>query len=227
MKACVLSALMLGLSGVVGSCGPIVVPSPDKKTRQAAEAGAKRLAELENVAGWMEGEFTSEAQAQTDRDYRGISLTMTRVWTDRIDGPWLYVEQALSSKPDKPYRQRMYRLNIQENGLVISEVYTLPGDISRFVGAVRGSTVFSEITPKELSFKDGCSVVLKKQKDGTYKGGTVGKDCASELQGANYATSEVLLTPAGIDSWDRGFDKDGKQVWGAEKGPYQFRKTGS
>lgn len=208
------------------SCGPIVVPSPDKKTREAAAAGEKRLAELDRVAGWMEGVFTSEAQALADKDYRGISLKMTRVWTERIDGPWLYVEQALSTKLDNPYRQRMYRLNIQENGLVVSEVYTLPGDVKRFVGAGKGTPVFGEITPKELTYKEGCAVVLKKQKDGTYKGGTVGKDCLSELQGASYATSEVVLTPDGIDSWDRGFDRDGKQVWGAEKGPYQFRKTG-
>jgi hypothetical protein len=25
-------------------------------------------------------------------------------------------------------------------------------------------------------------------------------------------------------SWDRGFDKEGKQVWGAQKGGYRFVK---
>ena len=26
-------------------------------------------------------------------------------------------------------------------------------------------------------------------------------------------------------SWDRGFDAAGKQVWGAEKGPYEFLRV--
>jgi hypothetical protein len=25
-----------------------------------------------------------------------------------------------------------------------------------------------------------------------------------------------------LDSWDRGYDRDGKQVWGAVTGPYRF-----
>ena len=36
------------------------------------------------------------------------------------------------------------------------------------------------------------------------------------------ATSEVVVSPGRIESWDRGFDAEGAQVWGAEKGAYVF-----
>jgi hypothetical protein len=45
------------------------------------------------------------------------------------------------------------------------------------------------------------------------------------LRGASYATSEVVITDEQLLSWDRGWDANGKQVWGAETGGYIFVKT--
>uniref|UniRef100_UPI0038D3A63C CpcT/CpeT family chromophore lyase n=1 Tax=Flavobacterium sp. TaxID=239 RepID=UPI0038D3A63C len=50
------------------------------------------------------------------------------------------------------------------------------------------------------------------------------KTCASELRGASYATSKVTITANQVLSWDQGFDKDDKQVWGATKAGYIFDK---
>ena len=41
-------------------------------------------------------------------------------------------------------------------------------------------------------------------------------------RGASYATSEVELREERITSWDRGYDGEGLQVWGATEGPYRF-----
>ena len=60
--------------------------------------------------------------------------------------------------------------------------------------------------------------------NGSYEGSTNGKDCQSDLRGAKYATSEVVISDEGIKSWDRGYDENDKQVWGAEKGGYVFKK---
>ena len=56
----------------------------------------------------------------------------------------------------------------------------------------------------------------------TYQGETRARECPSSLGGASYAVSSVTVRPDGIDSWDRGFDADHAQVWGAELGPYVF-----
>ncbi len=39
-----------------------------------------------------------------------------------------------------------------------------------------------------------------------------------------YTTSEVVLSSDRMVSWDRGWDAEGKQAWGAEKGGYVFIK---
>ena len=73
--------------------------------------------------------------------------------------------------------------------------------------------------------KAGCRVDMK-WVDDHFEGGTSGTLCPSSLNGAKYAQSKVSVRADGIESWDRGFDADGKQVWGAVKGPYVFdRKT--
>jgi hypothetical protein len=179
--------------------------------------------DLHRLAGYMVGSFDSSAQAASDPDYRDIGLHMAPVFADRTDGHWLYVEQAVASAPDKPYRQRVYRVH-EEQGGSVSDVYTLPGDPLRFTGTWRDPSLFQGVTVDALTLKDGCSIHLKARADGSFAGSTDGSMCPSELRGAKYATSKVTITATMLESWDQGFDAAGKQVWGAEKGPYQFVK---
>ena len=76
----------------------------------------------------------------------------------------------------------------------------------------------------DIELKPGCEVVLKRIGKNRFAGSTGQKTCASELRGASYASSKVTVTPTQILSWDQGFDKDGKQVWGATKAGYVFDK---
>ncbi|MCK5454144.1 MAG: hypothetical protein KAJ16_07275 [Calditrichia bacterium] len=55
-------------------------------------------------------------------------------------------------------------------------------------------------------------------------GSTRGNDCQSSLRGTAYATSEVTIRKTELISWDRGFDSNDQQVWGAEKAGYIFKK---
>ena len=179
------------------------------------------LARLERL---MSGSFSSAKQAAEEEGYFDIRLHMTPVWLGRSDGPWLYVEQARGDSLDKPYRQRVYRLAARTAGALreyVSEVYELPGDPLVFAGAWRDPPKLDALNPSALVARSGCEVVLH-EKDGGFEGSTVGRNCPSSLRGASYATSEVRLTKEGLVSWDRGFDAEGKQVWGAEKGGYRF-----
>lgn len=219
--ALALAAAPLALS--LASCGAIVIPrTTTPEERQQMQAAQERISELERVADWMTGSFTSAEQSVLDPDFLEINLHMARIWTERTDGKWFYVEQAMASRPDRPYRQRVYRLIVQPNGLIVSEVFTLPGEPLRFAGAWKRPELLRDLSPKELALLDGCAVVLQRISEIEYKGGTVGNGCASDLRGASYATSEVTITPEGLLTLDRGFDKNGEQVWGSTKGPYQF-----
>jgi len=71
--------------------------------------------------------------------------------------------------------------------------------------------------------RSGCALMLTFE-NGVFTGSTNGKDCTSQFRGASYATSEVVIKADALTSWDRGFDADDNQVWGAETGPYIFKR---
>lgn len=50
---------------------------------------------------------------------------MTRMWTNRTDACWLYVEQATVSSLDKPHRRRVYRIGQVDDTTVESAVYVI------------------------------------------------------------------------------------------------------
>jgi hypothetical protein len=180
--------------------------------------------DLDRLATWMSGRFSSAAQAETDPEYLDVRLTVTPIWTDRSDGRWLYVEQALGASLDRPYRQRVYRVVRGEDGSLESRVYLLP-DPAAYVGAGADPSRFAALSRERLVPRNGCTVVLRPDGPDAFAGSTTGRACPSELRGAAYATSEVRVTADALRSWDRGFDAEGKQVWGAEKGPYLFLRV--
>jgi Protein of unknown function (DUF1001). len=185
--------------------------------------GQKRTKEIDLIRLYdmMQGEFSSALQAAEDSSYFDISLIMTGMWENR-PGYWLYVEQALATSIEKPYRQRVYQL-LDNNGRIESRVYTIPNG-ERYFGAWKDVRKLDQLTIDSLELRDGCSIFLEKINKYEFAGSTLNKSCESNLKGASYATSIVSIYKDMIISWDRGFDKNDHQVWGAEKGGYIFIK---
>lgn len=182
--------------------------------------------DLKTVAKYLSGSFSSREQSQSDSAYFDIRLHMKQMWTHRKGEYWLYVEQAMASALDKPYRQRIYKVVLLNDTTISSTVYTLK-DPLRFAGEWKKKEPCSQLTPDSLDMREGCIIYLHKQPDGTFAGSTDGVNCPSNLRGATYATSEVILHKKMLLSWDRGFSAEDKQVWGAVKGGYRFIKEES
>ena len=176
--------------------------------------------ELKELVSIMQGHYSSAKQALADKDYYNISLRMTPIWKSK--GNYLFVEQALFDKQDKPYRVRIYKLT-QQGNTFISSIYTLK-DEKAWIGKWATPEVYELLSEKDIELKSGCEVVLIRTAKNTFEGATGDKTCPSELRGASWANSKVTVTKKSILSWDQGFDKEGKQVWGATKGGYQFYK---
>ena len=188
-------------------------------------------AEVELLAEFLSGSFSSGLQSVEDpENFLDIRLNSARIWADRDDVPrgvWLYVEQAAATSLDRPYRQRVYHLSIYDDRTIESAIYVLPGDPIWYVGAHRDSSKLSALDPDDLVTRSGCSVYLRFDPDeAAFIGSTRGTECPSELRGAAYATSEVVVTRDRLLSWDRGFDADGNQVWGSTEGAYRFDRLG-
>ena len=178
---------------------------------------------IDELYALMQGSYNSSAQAYTDSSYFDISLHMYPIWEKDVQYKWLYVEQAVSARQDKPYRQRVYRLERNQQGEYVSSVFELP-DPDASIGKWKTPEFFNQWGPKDLKIRKGCDVVLKRVGDYHFEGSTVGDKCKSSLRGASYATSKVSIKAKKIESWDQGFNDKGEQVWGAEKGGYVFDK---
>ena len=179
--------------------------------------------DLKEVVSNMAGSFSREAQAKSDTDFYDVHLNMVQFWKNNKNGYWLYVEQALVSALDKPYRQRVYHVYLENDTVIASKVYELK-NTKQYIGAWNNLDKLKKITNDSLVDRQGCAIYLRKNTDGTFSGKTPGKECLSSLRGATYATSEVTIYKDKIISWDRGWDRDNLQVWGAKKGAYVFIK---
>lgn len=191
---------------------------------QTKEVQKQDQDDLQLLLSWMTGSFSSQEHAQADTNFYDIRLHMVPIWPQRTDGKWLYVEQAVADHQDKPYRQRVYLLTQVNDSTFQSKVYSFT-DPLRFASEWQKENPMATMTPDSLIEKQGCSIFLvKKEKDNAFVGSTVDKNCMSSLRGASYATSEIIITEAGLSTWDRGFNENGEQVWGSIKGGYLFVK---
>ena len=188
-----------------------------------SKAKFKNSKDLSYLVELMSGSFNSSAQAKSDTSYFDISLHMCEIWKDK-NAHWLYVEQAVTKNPLKPYRQRVYKVEQISKSRFSSSVYTIKNQ-EKWIEKWKNPKDLNLFTENDIDLKNGCAVMLELQKDGTFKGGTEGTGCESNLRGATYATSKVTISKTILESWDQGFDSKGKQVWGAVKGPYQFVKN--
>jgi hypothetical protein len=217
LSACLAAAALAGgchdTEAVNG--GPLLPPPPAP------------TAAVDDAAAWLQGSYSSAAQAADDSAYFDVRLHVVRVWPDRTDGPWLYVEQAMAATPETPYRQRIYHVVDAPGGAAQCIVFELPGDPLSFAGAWAEPARMNAMDPTLLEPRVGCSVTLRRTGAQELSGATEGDGCGSTRDGAAWSSSTVTLTPGMLLTWDRGFDRDGRQVWGAVKGPYRFMKEGT
>ena len=178
---------------------------------------------LERLITGMTGNYSNTDQARGDQNFHDVALHIVRIWPDRTDGPWLYLEQALTDAPEHPYRQRVYQLAAQAGGSFESRVFELTDPIG-LTGAWKEPARFAKLDPSSLTPCAGCTVILHAQPDGSFKGGTEGNSCASTLRGASYATAETTVGNQQIITWERGYNASGVQVWGSIHGGFIFKK---
>jgi len=184
MRGC---SLMLAVAVLAAPFG-CQAPGPSGGARSPATTAQRKEpppANVQELAGWMTGSFSSAEQAASDPSFFDIRLHMTRIWPTRSDGPWLYVEQAAAAKLNEPYRQRVYRLVAQGDGTIESRVFTLPGDPLRFAGKWAAPADFETLKPEDLELRAGCSLYLRRTSDGAYVGSTQGQGCESSLGAVN------------------------------------------
>lgn len=172
----------------------------------------------------MEGSFSNEEQSKNDSQYADIRYHVKKMWNSNIEEPkWLYVEQAFANEPDKPYRQRVFKVSRTYEGRFKIQPYTINEPL-RLAGEWQKEEPLSELTVDSLTLVEGCAVTVTLMNDKSYEGQTNGADCENSAYGAKYVKSEITIKEDGMIALDRGYDENGIQVWGSTQGPYVFKK---
>ncbi len=176
-------------------------------------------------ADWLTGRFSSQKQSEEPGSlYFDIRLFIHRIWEERTDGVWMYLEQARVDTMTAPYRQRVYHFFVNDEGQYQNRNYEFKNPAPFTNPWENNMEDFKGLAPEEiLVVVEGCDVYMEKVGD-HFEGGTHEKDCKSTYNGAVYATSEFTLSSTKMESWDKGFDANDKQVFGPTAGPYIFDK---
>ena len=133
------------------TCGLALILSALLTSLPAAPAAADDFGTL---VEWMTGSFSSAAHAADDTNFYDIRLEMARIWPERTDGAWLYVEQAAAWALEKPYRQRVYHVQDAGDGAYTSTVYALP-DPAAAIGAFGVEAMDTALTTDGFEMLDG------------------------------------------------------------------------
>jgi hypothetical protein len=188
--------------------------------------------EITALARYLAGEFDNREQALAEP----VWYVHLRLWQRPValfteDSLTLFAEQANIIYLDKPYRQRIMRLQQSHPDAPIQVQYYMPKDPDALAGGGSNPDLLNTLTPDQLELLSGCILTVKHQQLApnrwkfsalppadarccfTYRGNTIQVDL-----GFN-ATAEEFL------SYDKGIEPEtGKATWGAILRPYLYTK---
>ena len=207
----------LTLIATLAACGPKIASDPEIMPPFSELAF--------RCQKWMNGSFENEAQVRSDSAFPKMQLHQCSIWTSERDALWIYSEELAIDSGHLPVHQVIYKITDDLNGGLLLQAYQLPGNTFNYAGAWRDPESFNNMAPFELTLLGSCGLHLKKTLQGSIAGGTRGTDCSSTRSGASYQTEEITLGSLEIRSWRRGFDSQGRQVWGSSRGPTIFDRS--
>lgn len=191
-------------------------PEPQPQSQQLSQQN------LDEVVEHLTRTMDTTAQADLNPRYVGVQMTTCPVQITEAtasEGVYLYQEQALSETLNNPYRQRFLHIILNADATRIESRTFKPSVPEAWTGLCTQSEPIVDAT--ELGDLV-CTVSLRPSSLG-YVGSTPEEGCPVNLRGAVRLTNTVVLHQDGMDTWDRGFDEHGIQVWGARAEPYQYR----
>lgn len=208
------TACLIGLTSLTGLGGCGVETSSNT-------APPPIPAEVDRLAAWMTGSFEASPALKVDAGFQDLRINTCRIWPERVDGRWIYLEQATKAAVDVPQRQQILCLKVDDQGWLISELFEFPSGMSPDAHAWKDPSSLNRIDPALLSPLEGCTVFFDDD-DRAFKGGTRGRGCEGEAGDGTYATTELMVEATSFSRWDRSYDEQGSQVSGPRSGPIVF-----
>jgi len=182
--------------------------------------------QAEDIATRLEGVMDTAEQAASNPKVSHVRMVTCRVTLTGNEvtpsGILLYQEQAIADNVSKPYRQRFLQLTPSPHSQTVRSLAFRPTNTAAWINFCDKPAGDRRLQPSDLG-NPVCSVFLK-QSGLDYVGNTPVDGCPAKIRGAVRITNHIVLHPTGMDTWDRGYNAAGKQVWGAQSESYRFRK---
>jgi hypothetical protein len=187
--------------------------------------------DAERFATQAIGSWSSRAQSASP-DFDWVESEMVILKSDSTTGVWLYQENAIlgaapadtpkADAKEKPYFQVIIQLRDLGQGRVHTTTYRLETPEAK----AAAKRTLREGVAFDLSLIGGvaCMGSMTEIARGYWRGET---ECPNGYKGGVKVDSQSLRTPDTYVNWDRGFDANGKQVWGPAEGGYVFNRKGS
>ncbi|WP_290436471.1 chromophore lyase CpcT/CpeT [Aeromonas caviae] len=180
---------------------------------------------LEPLLSWFSGEFSGQEQATFDARFTIAELRLVEIWPGEGPFRWVYAEQFLTERAQRPFRQRIYRFSSLPDGRILMAELTMPR-ATDFAGAWRRPELLDSLTPQQLSLREGCEIWLTRQPGGEYKGQTRVGHCATDFGGATTLVQYLWIGPDSVRLLDRAYDNGAHQRWGSPGEGYVYLRKG-
>lgn len=161
------------------------------------------------LAGYLQGNYTNVEQVSQGNTIPTQKLDITRVWNDRDDAYWFYVEKTTT----KDYRiieitQCVYKVTKTDDNSLQCTPCSLPASLLTSVPAPLNLHVFDSYTtlsPEQLFEQKSCSMIFTKSTDAmTFIGRTSGKECAGLTGNSQKYSEEYTLRSGALEYVLRG-----------------------
>jgi CpeT protein len=222
------SFVFLLAAGLLASCSSKLNTTTSTNPEDAARHKLQHRL-MGRLAKMLEGNYTNIEQAIQDKEYRDMRLHIKRIWKNRSEeeGMYFYLEQATGKEPTQPFRQRVYHLRLRPGDDKVELLTYSMRAPKRFVGQWKQKEPLLGLNPDSLMLSEGCAMVMfqnNTQANSGFRGQTEGLLCHSDLNGADYMTTDLSVSPTELISWARGYNAAGAQVWGARSGGYVYKR---
>ncbi len=211
-----LTGITLSSIAIASIAPPSLAESPPPQERLSPQV-------VTHVAQHLVGTMDTSQQANADSNFVSVQMTTCtiRPTNPEPNSVYLYQEQALTRKLSQPYRQRFLQLALSGDQQRVESRTFKPSEPDRLIGFCENPQA---IASQELG-TPVCTVALRPSALG-FVGSTPAEGCPVTMRGATRLSNVVVLHDRGMDTWDRGFDDSGNQLWGAKATPYRYRWSG-
>lgn len=212
----------LSLAALIAACQGTKDSSEVFSRPSQTEASALKNS-MQRFTAVLEGDYSNEAQYKNDSRYAHVILHIRRIWKERSDAHWYYLEQYPNGLPEEPYVQTIFGVQTMGPDSLRLSRYIIPNE-REYLGAWKQKKPLRDLRPSELKALPSCDVFLEKAERTHFVGSTTGNDCSYFflVDGADYSVTRMDISHDAIQLDTEMFTNDGTKVFGKDTDAYIY-----